>query len=394
MSDPNHPAGGTGSDAHLADRVRRIEPSGIRRIFELMATMQDPINLSIGQPHYDPPPELVEAACDAIRSGKNRYTVTQGLPELNARILDRTAARYGRRPETCLLTAGVSGGLVLAFQCLLDPGDEILLPDPGFVMYRHLATLCGATVRFYDLYPKSPGGRFGVDLAEIEAACSERTKIVFVNSPSNPTGCVLTRTEIEGISRIANRCGAHVLSDEIYDFFCYTDDYASPVSYADRCIQLGGYSKTYGVPGWRMGYATGPVAVLDAMKTLQQFSFVCSPAPFQYALLEAEPKIDLSPRFAEYRHKRDLLTTNLHPVYGLTAPEGAFYAFPQLPRQAAGSTVDGEAFLRAALQHRLLIVPGKAFSRRDTHFRISYAADDEVLQRGIDVLNDLARQFA
>ncbi len=394
MGETKHPAGRPANEARLAERVRGIEPSGIRRIFELMASMEDPINLSIGQPHYDPPPELVEAACTAIREGKNRYTVTQGLPELNTRILDNVGRRYGKRPETCLLTAGVSGGLVLSFQCLLNPGDEILLPDPGFVMYRHLATLCGATVRYYDLYPKAPGERFRVDLAAVEAMCNERTKIVFVNSPSNPTGCVLTRTEIEGLCRLANRCGAYVVSDEIYDFFCFVDDYASPVSYADRCIQLGGYSKIYGVPGWRMGYATGPANVLDAMKTLQQFSFVCAPAPFQYALLEAEPKIDLSHRFREYRHKRDLLTKNLHPVYGLRAPEGAFYAFPQLPQHADGRAIGSEAFLQAALKHKLLIVPGKAFSQRDTHFRVSFAAEDDMLQRGIDVLNDLARQFA
>ncbi|MBX3461747.1 MAG: pyridoxal phosphate-dependent aminotransferase [Planctomycetes bacterium] len=394
MVDPKQPAGRGGNDARLAERVRGIEPSGIRRIFELMATMQDPINLSIGQPHYDPPEELVEAACRAIRAGRNRYTVTQGLPELNARVLDGVERRYGRRPETCLLTAGVSGGLVLTFQCLLNPGDEILLPDPGFVMYRHLATLCGATIRYYDLYPKTPGDRFGLDLAAIEALCSERTKIVFVNSPSNPTGAVLTRAEIEGLCRIANRCGAYVVSDEIYDFFCYVDDYASPVSYADRCIQLAGYSKTYGVPGWRMGYATGPANVLEAMKTLQQFSFVCAPAPFQYALLEAEPHIDLSPRHAEYRHKRDLLTRELHPVYGLRAPEGSFYAFPQLPRPADGRPGDSAAFLQAALDRNLLIVPGKSFSSRDTHFRISFAAEDDLLRRGIAVLNDLARQFA
>jgi len=381
-------------DPHLlTDRVRGLEPSGIRRIFELMATMVDPINLSIGQPHYDPPAELVEAACRAIREGKNRYTITQGLPELNAHILAEVERRYGQRPETCLLTAGVSGGLVLTFQCLLNPGDEILLPDPGFVMYRQLATLCGAKIRYYDTYPRTPGGRFGVDLAALDAMCTERTKIVFVNSPSNPTGAVLTRQEIQGICAIANRRGAFVVSDEIYDFFTYVDDYASPVSYAERCIQLGGYSKTYGIPGWRMGYATGPTSVLDAMKTLQQFSFVCAPAPFQHALLETIPHLDMSARHVEYRHKRDLVTALLHPVYGLRPPEGAFYAFPQLP-VVDGQPCDASAFLQAALQRKLLIVPGKSFSSRDTHFRLSYAADDATLRRGIAVLNELAAQFA
>lgn len=381
-------------DTGLTDRIRGIEPSGIRRIFELMATIEDPINLSIGQPHYDPPTALVEAAARAIAGGKNRYTVTQGLPELNAHILANVERRYGRAQQTCLVTAGVSGGLVLTFQCLLDPGDEILLPDPGFVMYPNLASLCGAKVRYYSLYPRDESGRFCVDLDEIEQLCGPRTKIVFVNSPSNPTGCVLTRTEIQGICRIANRCSAYVVSDEIYDFFCYVGDYASPVSYADRCIQLGGFSKTYGIPGWRMGYATGPANVLDAMKTLQQFSFVCAPAPFQYALLEAMPRIDLSPYFAEYRRKRDLVAESLHPAYGLRPPEGAFYAFPSLPRGSDGKPCDGEAFLKAALQQKLLIVPGRSFSARDTHFRLSFAAEDPQLRRGIDVLNELARQFA
>lgn len=377
------------SPSPLADRVRGIEPSGIRRIFELMATMEDPINLSIGQPHYDPPEVLVEAACRAIRAGKNRYTVTQGLPELNQQVLDSVQRQHGARPETCLLTAGVSGGIVLSFLCLLNPGDEILLPDPGFVMYRHLATLCGATIRYYDLYPRQPGGRFGVDLAQIEALCTPRTKIVFVNSPSNPTGGVLTRQEIEGIAQIVQRRSAWLISDEIYDLFTYVPDYASPVAYSDRCIQLGGFSKSYGIPGWRMGYAAGPAVVLEAMKTLQQFSFVCAPAPFQYALLEAMPEIDLAPYREEYRRKRDLVTNTLHPAYGLAAPEGSFYAFPQLPPGA-----ESGAFLSAALQQKLLIVPGKAFSTRDTHFRLSFAAENDVLQRGIAVLNDLARRFA
>jgi aspartate aminotransferase/aminotransferase len=374
-------------DPGLADRVRGIEPSGIRRIFELMATMEDPINLSIGQPHYDPPPALVEAACRAIRDGHNRYTVTQGLPELNARLLDDIAARHGRRPETCLLTAGVSGGLVLTFLCLLNPGDEILLPDPAFMMYRHLATLCGATVRYYDTYPKQPGGRFALDLAQIESLCGPRTKIVFVNSPSNPTGAVLTRAEVAGVCRIAERCGAFVVSDEIYDLFCYVDDTASPVAFTERCIQLGGFSKSYGIPGWRMGYATGPAGVLDAMKTLQQFSFVCAPAPFQYALLEAMPAIDLAPYRLAYRGKRDAVARGLHPSYALAAPEGAFYAFPQLPPGARP-----EQFLQDALAAKLLIVPGKAFSPRDTHFRLSYAVDDATLARGLDVLDTLAHR--
>ncbi len=377
----------------LSRRVSGIEPSGIRRIFELMATMEDPINLSIGQAHYDPPEQLVEAACRAMREGHNRYTVTQGLPELNAMVLDDVERRLGRRPETCLLTSGVSGGLMLSFLSLLDPGDEILLPDPYFVMYKHLATICGATVRYYDTYPREPGGRFGLDVAEVEDLVTEKTKIVFVNSPSNPTGGLLTREEIEGVCRAADKVGAWVVSDEIYDLFYYGDEYCSPLQVTDRCIQLGGFSKSYGVPGWRMGYATGPSEVLDALKTLQQFSFVCAPAPFQHALLAAMPELDLSRYREDYRRKRDLLADTLHPAFRLSRPEGAFYAFPELPCDREGVRVGSDAFVEAAVEKNVLIVPGKAFSSRDTHFRVSFAAPDDRLARGVEVLNELAERF-
>jgi aspartate aminotransferase/aminotransferase len=368
----------------LAERMGRIEPSGIRRIFELMTTMDDPINLSIGQAHYDTPPELVEAACRALRAGFNRYTVTQGLPRLNARILDDVKLRYGRRPEASLVTAGVSGGIVLAFLALLDPGDEILLPDPGFMMYRNLATVIGAVPRFYSAYPRQVGGRFATDADEIESLITDRTRVLFLNSPSNPTGAVMTKAEIEAACAVADRHGLVVISDEIYDFFTYDSDYASPVACAAQCVQLGGFSKTYGIPGWRMGYATGPTKVLEAMKTLQQFSFVCAPAPFQHALLDVAFELDMKPYFDDYRRKRDFVARSLHPSYALLPPEGSFYAFPQLPRG-----MNGDAFLQAAIEHKLLIVPGKSFSSRDTHFRLAFAADDATLRRGVDVLNQL-----
>lgn len=369
----------------LAQRMGRIEPSGIRRIFELMTTMEDPINLSIGQAHYDPPPQLVEAACRALRDGFHRYTVTQGLPALNARILDDVQARHRRRPDASLVTAGVSGGIVLSFLALLDPGDEVLLPDPGFMMYRNLATMLGAMPRSYAAYPRSAGGRFAIDADEIESLVTERTRVLFLNSPSNPTGAVLTRHEVESVCRVAERHGLVVISDEIYDFFVYDGEFTSPVEFTDRCVQLGGFSKTYGVPGWRMGYATGPAKVLDAMKTLQQFTFVCAPAPFQHAMLEAF-ELDMRPYFDDYRRRRNLVASSLDPAYGLLPPEGSFYAFPQLPRG-----MGGDAFLQSAIAKKLLVVPGKSFSSRDTHFRLSFAADDATLARGVRALNELAR---
>jgi len=366
----------------LADRMKRIEPSGIRRIFELMATMENPINFSIGQAHYDPPPELVDAACKAMRDGHNRYTVTQGLPGLNEKILAGVAARWGRRPEASLVTSGVSGGILLAFMALLDPGDEILLPDPNFTMYSVLANVCAAEVRFYDLYPD-----FRIDIAGLDQLVTDKTKIIFLNSPSNPTGGVLRKDEIQAVVNAAERVGAYVISDEIYDGFVYDDDYHSPVSMMNRVIQLSGYSKTFGVPGWRIGYATGPREALDAMTTLQQFSYVCAPAPFQHAVLNAAFDLDMSSYRDEYRHKRDMLVKDLHPAYKLVPPGGSFYAFPSIPGGG-----DESAFMESVLGRNILVVPGSAFSRRATHFRLSFAVADDELRRGILELNKVAEE--
>jgi aspartate aminotransferase/aminotransferase len=367
----------------LAARVSTIQPSGIRRIFELMATMEDPINMSIGQAHYDPPPALVDAACKAMRDGFNRYTVTQGLPELNERILVALERRSGHRPPASLVTAGVSGGIMLAFLALLDPGDVVVLPDPNFTMYRILAELCGAEIRYYDLYPD-----WQPDPAQIDELVDERTKIVFLNSPSNPTGGVLGEAAIEAMVRAAERVGAFVLADEIYDAFVFDGTLPTPLGRYDRVIQLGGFSKTYGVPGWRMGYATGPAEVLDKMKTVQQFSFVCAPAPFQVAIAEVAFDLDMSAYLDAYRQRRDRIVRELHPAYELVPPGGAFYAFPKVP-----GAVDPGVFLDAALEQKLLIVPGSAFSRRSTHFRLSFAVSDEDLGRGLRVLDELAARF-
>ncbi len=365
----------------IARRMEHIEASGIRKVFELVASMEDPINLSIGQADYDPPPELQEAAARAIREGWNRYSVTQGLPELNERILDQYEREQGRRPEASMVTCGVSGGVLLSFLVLLDPGDEILLPDPYFMMYRHLAHLCGAEPRYYSLYPD-----FHPSLEEMESLLSEKTKVILVNSPSNPTGSVLTRQELEEIGAMADRVGAVLISDEIYQQFVYDGPFVSPGRFASRALVLGGFSKTFGIPGWRMGYALGPTEILEAMRTLQQFTFVCAPTPFQRAVLDTWG-LDMSSYVEAYREKRRIVVEGLDPAFGLVPPGGSFYAFPSFPEG-----VDPEDFLRRALERKVLVVPGSAFSSRNTHFRISFAAPDSKLREGVEILNEIARK--
>jgi len=364
----------------IAGRVKHIEASGIRKVFELVATMEDPVNLSIGQADYDPPVELQEAAVRAIRGGWNRYSVTQGFPELNEKILDRYEEIQGVRPEASMLTCGVSGGVLLSFLCLLEAGDEILLPDPYFMMYRHLALMCGAEPKYYSLYPD-----FRPSLGEIESLLSKRTKIILVNSPSNPTGGVFAEEELRKIGEMADKAGAVLVSDEIYEQFVYEGPFVSPGRFAGKSLVLGGFSKTFGIPGWRQGFALGPAEIIEPMRTLQQFTFVCAPTPFQRAILDTWG-LDMSGYVKAYVEKRRILVEGLDPVFRLVPPQGSFYAFPSYPEG-----LDPGEFLEKALARKVLVVPGSAFSSRNTHFRISFAAPDEKIREGVRILNEIAR---
>ncbi|MFO0980749.1 MAG: aminotransferase class I/II-fold pyridoxal phosphate-dependent enzyme [Planctomycetota bacterium] len=363
----------------FAKRVRNLRPSGIRRIFELAKELEDPINLSIGQAHFDVPEPVKAAAIDAIASGHNRYTVTQGLPELRARVREYLRARSGHAPEGCLITSGVSGGLVLAALCLIDPGDEVLLPDPYFVIYRVLVELLDAKPVFYDTYPD-----FRVRAPELERLITPKTKMLLIGSPSNPTGSVLSEDELAAIARIASAHGLLVVADEIYDAFVYDGPYRSILEFLPSALVLGGLSKTYGMPGWRIGYAVGEPDLIDMMMTLQQFTFVCAPTPSQHAAVKAFD-VDMSAWIEQYRRKRQRMMEALAPHYEIVEPAGSFYMFPRLP---AGETES--SFLQRALERKLLIVPGSACSTRASHFRISFAAPDHELERGIRVLSELA----
>jgi aspartate/methionine/tyrosine aminotransferase len=367
----------------LADRTKRVKPSGIRRIFELAASLDDPIDFSIGQPDFDVPEAVKDAAIRAIREGSSKYTVTQGLPELNAKVQALVAARHGFAPGASLITAGVSGGLLLAYLTLLDPGDEILIPDPHFVMYRVLADMVGAKAVSYDTHPD-----FRLRREALEAKVTPRTRALLLNSPSNPTGRVLTDPELREAAAFAREHGLVVISDEIYDAFVYGVPFHSVCEHYEQTLVLSGFSKTLGMPGWRIGYAVGPAEILDAMKTFQQFTFVCANVIAQHAALHALD-VDLSPLVAGYAAKRDRVAEALAPHYELVVPEGSFYAYPALPEG-----VSGAEFSRQALAEQLLVVPGTAFSARDTHFRISFATSDATLDRGLAALNRLSRKLA
>lgn len=387
------------AESFITDRMHKIDASGIRRVFDLAATLKDPANLSIGQPDFDVPQHMKDAAIKAIQEGHNRYTVTQGtkslIDKINSTIthefpLWRDAA--GKPNYGTLVTSGVSGGLLLALLACVQPGDEVIIPDPYFVMYRHLVTLAGGTPIYVDTYPD-----FQLTPERVLPHITKRTKMLMFNTPSNPTGVVATPKVCEQLAKLAEEKNFLLLSDEIYDEFCYEKierpagsgqrRCPSPATYSKNLLMLRGFSKTYAMTGWRLGYAVGPKPIIDEMTKLQQYSFVCAPSMAQLAGVVALDA-DMSPFVEQYRKKRDLVAQRLAPKYQLTTPGGAFYAFPEVPPHLK---LTATQFVEKAISKNLLIIPGSVFSARDTHFRISYACAETMLNRGLDILLELAK---
>jgi len=364
----------------LADRMQCFDTSGIRKVFELGAKMTDPIDLSIGQPDFDVPEEVRRAAVEAIESGRNGYSLSQGVPLLREKLQARIDRQYGHDDRRVFVTSGTSGGLMLAMLALLNPGDEAIVFDPYFVMYDSLATVAGGRAVYVDTHPD-----FRIDSDRVADAITERTKLIVLNSPANPTGVVIGREEIRRLAELAAERDVLLLSDEIYSRFCYDEPAVSPAEYNPQTLVVDGFSKSHGMPGWRLGFAHGPSAIIREMIKLQQYSFVCAPQPFQWAGAAAIDA-DVTEQIDAYRRKRDLLVDGLADDYELVRPGGAFYAYPKLPW---GS---GMEFVQRAIENNLLVIPGNIFSRHDTHFRISYAAPDEMIERGIEVLVKLARR--
>jgi aspartate/methionine/tyrosine aminotransferase len=412
----------------ISRRASVINGSGIRRVFDMGARLKDPINLSIGQPDFPVPAPIKRAAIDAIEHDRNGYTPTAGIPELRARIAEHVRRDLGwdvRRPGEAgrdlappvpaasatgasdtglLVTSGTSGGLVLACMATLNPGDEIIIPDPWFVLYPHLADICQAEAVACDTYPD-----FALTAERVAPLLTERTKIVLTCSPGNPSGVVAsTRAQRELLALCQSR-GIVLVSDEIYDEFAFSEARTEPMAapptapsaHADaRCpsparapgaaantLVIRGFGKSYGVTGWRLGYAVGPTPLIAEMTKLQQYLYVCAPTPLQHGAAAAFD-VSLEPMIAEYQRRRDMVIERLSRVTDVAVPGGAFYAFPKVPAHLG---MTGTEFFQKCYDRNVLIVPGKAFSSRDTHFRLSFATPLHTLERGVEILESLLR---
>lgn len=360
--------------------MHQIDASGIRKVFDLAATMKDPINLSIGQPHFDTPQPVKDALCTAVQDGRNAYSQTQGIGPLLEILQNHVETDYGHTDRKAFVTSGTSGALMLALCTLIDPGDEVIVFDPWFVMYKHLTTLAGGKVVQVSTYPD-----FRIRAEAVEAAITVRTKVILFNSPANPTGAVATQQEVKALAEVAARHNVALISDEIYKSFCYDGEFHSPATYNENTIVIDGFSKSHSMTGLRLGYVHGPSTVIQQMMKLQQFTFVCAPHPVQWAGVTAW-EMDLSSNFEEYGRKRDLMVNELKGHFEIQGGQGAFYLFLKTPWGT------GTEFVTEAIRNNLLIIPGNVFSPADTHFRLSFAADDDTLKRGAEVLRRVASQ--
>lgn len=355
-----------------------LDASGIRKVFDLATKMKDPINLSIGQPDFDVPESIRAEAIEAIRRGENKYTQTQGLAALRQAVRDACRDEFGwDDARSYLITSGVSGALVLAMLTLVNPGDEVIFADPYFVMYSHLVNLAAGVPVAVDTYPD-----FRLNAEKIESAITDKTRMLLLSSPANPTGYVYSQAELRDIADLAKKHDLLVISDEIYNLFCYDKPFASIASFYDNVLLMRGFSKSYAMTGWRMGWCTGPQPIIEKMTMLQQYSFVCAPSMAQSAAIVALDT-DMSREVAAYKKKRDMVQDALGEKFGLIKPGGAFYAFVPAPGG------DATTFVKKAIENNVLIIPGNVFSTKDTHFRLSYATTDEKLQQGLEILKRL-----
>jgi aspartate/methionine/tyrosine aminotransferase len=376
----------------MTDRARCVDGSGIRRAFQLGATLEDPINLSIGQPDFEVPEPLRRAAIEAIEQGRNGYTLTGGADDLRAAISAHLQVDPGWRVDgdnlELLVTSGTSGGLLLAMLVLCESGCEAIIPDPYFVVYPALGPMTGATMVTCDTYPD-----FRMTADRVEPLITDRTKVVLVNSPANPTGVVLRDDELRDLADLCESRGVMLIADEIYDLFTYRDGLGasgtcpSPARYTENMLLVRGFGKTYGCTGWRMGYAAGPSWLIAEMAKFQQYSFVCAPSISQAGLVGAFD-VDMSGVVDAFERRRDLLREAFAEVADVSDCCGAFYGFVKVPEHLG---MTATRFCEEAIKHNVVVIPGNVFSDRDTHLRISFACPDEKLEAGLSILADMMR---
>jgi aminotransferase len=380
----------------VARRIASISPSGIRRFFDIAATMQDVISLGIGEPDFTTPDPILRAGIRSLEEGQTHYTSNSGILELRQAIAAHLERLYGVQYEArseILVTVGVSEALYLALAATLDPGDEVIVPTPCFVAYQPEIILAGGTpvplaTRVEDA--------FQVLASDVEALVTPRTKAILIGYPNNPTGAVMSRERLLAVARVAQARDLLVISDEIYDRLVYAGHqhvcFAGLPGMRERTITLGGFSKAYAMTGWRIGYAAAPASILAELRKVHQYTIMSAPTTAQIAASEAiqhgEPHVQAM--VEEYDRRRRLIVGGLNSL-GLPTfePKGAFYAYPSIV--ASGLTDEG--FAEALLnEERVAVVPGNAFGGESGFVRCSYATAYEKIEQALERIQRFMRR--
>jgi len=382
------------ADRALAARVLAVPPSGIRKFFDILATMDDVISLGVGEPDFDTPERIVAAGVRSLHNGRTHYTSNYGTIELRRALAAHLEHRYGVAydPATeLLITVGASEAVDLALRATCDPGDEVILHEPSYVAYEPAVVFAGGVVRHVATRLDDD---FALDPAAVETAITPRTKALFLGFPCNPTGAVLPDDVQDELARIAERHDLLVYSDEIYDRLAYGTyrhrAFSALPGMRERTILMGGFSKAYAMTGWRVGYLAAPARILEGIVKIHQYGIMSAPTTAQDAALEAieHGEADVARMLAEYDRRRRLVVDGFNEM-GLRTfePRGAFYAFPQVTA-ATGLTSDAFAERLLAEEH-VAVVPGSAFGPSgEGHVRACYATSFEQLE---DALGRIGR---
>jgi aminotransferase len=385
------------TQSYLSRRVSQLKPSGIRKFFDIAATMQDVISLGIGEPDFDSPQPIIEAGIRALKESQTHYTANRGILPLRRALCEKLESLYGVRydPESeAVMTVGGSEALVIACTAILDPGDEVILPTPCFVSYQGVIELAGGVCVEV---PSRMENNFMPDPDELARAVTPRTKAILINFPSNPTGAVADVETMLAIARIAEEHDLVVISDEIYDRLVYGVQHvcfpALP-GMRERTILVGGFSKDYAMTGWRIGFACAPRNLLEGLARVHQYFIMTAPTMAQFGALEGLTCCEefVESMRTEYDRRRRLIVEGLNYI-GLPTfePRGAFYAFPQV----SVTGLDDQTFADRLLhENRVAVVPGSAFGPGGEGFvRCSYATAFDQLEEALDRIDQFVKKL-
>jgi aspartate aminotransferase len=373
----------------FASRATHVEISGIRKMFE--AAPSGAINLGLGEPDFQPPSNVLEALERAVRGGRNKYGPTGGLPELRAAVAERLSEYADVKPEEVLITVGATEGLCATMQTLVDHGDEVLTPDPGFVLFAPHITLASGTPVFYRVWKED---EFQPRAEELKELVTPRTKAIIVNSPANPTGGVLDRKAIRGIVDLAEDNDLVIVSDEVYDPFVYEGRHETFLGKYEKLVYVNSFSKVFSMTGWRLGYLVAPLEIRRMIAKISYYFIACPPTPSQLAVLEGlrGPQDFVSGMVKEFRHRREMVVGMLNRIKGFECPwpKGAFYTFPSFDFD-----LTSEDLAMRILKAGVICTPGSAFGAGgEGHLRFSYANSRENLRKGIDLVAKVAESLA